>query len=370
MTGATCHPSHVWSPAAPLSIDPQQRRTLETWLRAHNTPVNVATRASIVLLAAEGKSNNAIAKQLGTTRVSVIEWRRRFAAEGLESLGKVRPGRGRPRQLTDDKVTEVIHLTLNTQPQGTTHWSCRQMAKKVGVSPATVQRIWHEHRIYPHKVRTFKVSKDPDFLTKLTDVVGLYLNPPDRAIVLCLDEKSMIQALDRTQPGLPIKPGKAGTMTHDYKRHGTTNLYAALNILDGVVVGQCTAHHRHQELLSFLRRLDRQFPKSKDLHIVLDNASSHLHANVGAWLDAHPRFRLHFVPTGSSWLNMVEGVFGDLTKRRLRRGSFCSVPALIAAIQEYLAARNQDPKPFVWTASVASILAKLRDCMVISETIH
>lgn len=360
----------MWSAAAPLSINPDQRRTLETWVRAHNTPVSVATRASIVLLAADGLSNNAVAKKVGVTRVSVIEWRRRFEVEGVGCLGKVRSGRGRPRQISDEKVLEIIHLTLNTKPEGATQWSCRGMATKAGVSSATVQRIWHEHRIYPHKVRTFKVSKDPRFLEKLTDVVGLYLNPPDRAIVLCVDEKSMIQALDRTQPGLPLKPGKAGTMTHDYKRHGITNLYAALNILDGVVVGQCTARHRHQEFLGLLRRLDREFPKSKDLHLVLDNASSHLHANVSAWLDAHPRFYLHFVPTGSSWLNMVEGVFGDLTKKQLRRGSFSSVPSLIAAIEDYLAARNQEPKPFVWTASVASILAKLRDCMPVSETIH
>jgi transposase len=257
-------------------------------------------------------------------------------------------------------VAEIVHLTLNTMPEGATHWSCRTMAKRVGVSSATVQRIWNEHRIYPHKVRTFKRSRDPLFVEKLTDVVGLYMNPPDNAVVLCVDEKTMIQALDRTQPGLPIKPGKAGTMTHDYKRNGTVDLYAALEILSGEVLGQCTARHRHQEFLSFMRKLDRGFPKSLDMHVVLDNSSTHSHPNVRAWLDAHPRFHLHFVPTGSSWLNMVEGVFADLTKKRLQRGAFSSIDALVKAIIDYLDHRNRDAKPFVWTASVDSILAKLR----------
>jgi transposase len=320
----------------------------------------VSTRARIILGAADGRSNNAIANECGITRVTVIEWRKRFAAEGVEALGKVRPGRGRPRTVSPAKVTEIVHLTLNTLPEAATHWSCRTMARRAGVSSATVQRIWNEHRIYPHKVRTFKRSRDPLFVEKLSDVVGLYINPPDNAAVLCLDEKTMIQALDRTQPGLPLRPGKAGTMTHDYKRNGTVDLYAALDILSGEVVGQCTARHRHQEFLSFLRKLDREFPKALDLHVVLDNSSTHSHPNVGAWLDAHPRFHLHFVPTSSSWLNMVEGVFADLTKKRLQRGSFASIDALVKAIVDYLEHRNLDPKPFVWTASVDSILAKLR----------
>ena len=360
----------MWSPAAPLVVSAEQRRTLEAWTRAHTTPKIVDTRARIVLAAAEGKSNNAIASELEVTRTSVIAWRKRFAAEGVESLGRVRPGRGRPRTITAAIVAKIVHLTLNTVPEGATHWSCRTMAKQAGVSPASVQRVWREHRLYPHRVSTFKVSKDPQFLEKLTDVVGLYMNPPDNAAVLCIDEKTMIQALDGTQPGLPLKRGKAGTMTHDYKRHGTIDLFAALNILDGEVVGQCTARHRHQEFLQFLRKLDREFPKSLDLHLVLDNSSTHSEASVRAWLDAHPRFRLHFVPTSSSWLNLVESVFADLTKRRLRRGTFPSLDHLIAAIIDYLDVRNQDPKPFVWTASVESILAKLRGCMPITETIH
>jgi transposase len=360
----------MWSAAAPLEVTSEQRRTLEAWCRAPSTPQAVSTRASVILKAAEGRSNNAIAKEVGITRVSVIEWRKRFASEGVDCLGKVRAGRGRPRTIGDNTVAQIIQLTLNTTPAEATHWSCRTMAARVGVSSASVQRVWSEHRIYPHRVSTFKISKDPDFLEKLTDVVGLYMNPPDNAAVLCVDEKTMIQALDRTQPGLPIKPGKAGTMTHDYKRNGTVDLYAALNILSGEVVGQCTARHRHQEFLSFLRKLDREFPKSLELHVVLDNSSTHKHPNVRAWLDSRPRFHLHFVPTSSSWLNMVEGVFADLTKRRLRRGAFVSVDALITAIVGYLDHRNTEPKPFVWTASVADILAKLRDCKVSAETIH
>jgi transposase len=360
----------MWSSAPPLSLSSEQRHILDTWSRAHSTPRNIVTRADIILRAAEGRSNNAIAKELGVTRVSVIEWRRRFAAEGVDCLGKVREGRGRPKSIPAEKVTEIIHLTLNTTPVGATQWSCRTMAKQVGVSPATVQRIWHEQRIYPHKVRTFKISTDPKFLEKLTDVVGLYMSPPDKAVVLCVDEKSQIQALDRTQPGLPIKPGKAGTMTHDYKRNGTINLFAALNILDGQVVGLCTERHRHQEFLRFLRQLDREFPKPLSLHLVLDNYGTHGHANVKAWLAAHPRFHLHFVPTSSSWLNMVEGIFADLTKTALKRGSFPSIDALVAAILAYLDHRNLDSQPFFWTATVEEILAKLRDCKAIIETFH
>ena len=350
----------MWSAATPLAVSPVQRRTLEVWTRAHNTPRVVSTRAHIILLAAEGRSNNAIASELEVTRTTVIEWRRRFAAEGVECLGKVRPGRGRPRTINAATVAKIVHLALNTVPKGATHWSCRTMATRVGVSSASVQRVWREHRIYPHRVSTFKVSTDPQFLEKLTDVVGLYMNPPDNAAVLCIDEKTMIQALDRSQPGLPLKRGKAGTMTHDYQRHGTIDLFAALNILDGEVVGQCTPRHRHQEFLRFLRKLDCEFPSYLDLHLVLDNSSTHSEVSVRAWLDAHPRFKLHFVPTSSSWLNLVESVFADLTKRRLRRGTFPSLDHLVKAIIEYLDHRNRDPKPFVWTASVDSILAKLR----------
>lgn len=244
------------------------------------------------------------------------------------------------------------------------------MAKAQGVSPATIQRIWDAHGLKPHRVRSFKLSRDPRFVEKLTDVVGLYLNPPEKAVVLCVDEKSQIQALDRTQPGLPMKRGRCGTMTHDYKRHGTTTLFAALDVLEGKVIGQCLARHRHQEFLKFLRRLDREFSRRLDLHLILDNYGTHTHPTVQAWLDAHPRFRLHFTPTSSSWLNLVERWFRELTQKRIRRGVFHSVDDLKLAIDEYLRVHNRDPKPFVWTASVQSITDKINRCKVISETLH
>jgi len=244
------------------------------------------------------------------------------------------------------------------------------MAKMQGVSPATVQRIWHAHGLQPHRVKTFKLSRDPQFAEKLTDVVGLYLNPPDKAIVLCVDEKSQIQALERTQPGLPMKNGRCGTITHDYKRNGTTTLFAALNVLEGKVIGQCLPRHRHQEFLRFLRCLDRQFPRELPLHLILDNYGTHTHPKVNQWLAGHPRFHLHFTPTSSSWLNLVERWFRELTEKRIRRGTFSSVRELVHAIYEFLDASNQDPKPFVWTASVNAILEKVGGCKVILETLH
>ena len=244
------------------------------------------------------------------------------------------------------------------------------MAEVQGVSPATVQRIWDAHGLQPHRVETFKLSRDPQFVEKLTDVVGLYLNPPDKAVVLCVDEKSQIQALDRTQPGLPMKRGRCGTMTHDYKRHGTTTLFAALNVLEGTVIGQCLPRHRHQEFLKFLRRLDREFPKDLALHLIVDNYGTHKHENVQRWLDRHARFQLHFTPTSSSWLNLVERWFREITGKRIRRGVFHSVKDLIQAIEEYLDTYNQDPRPFVWTASVDAILRKVGRCKAVLETLH
>jgi transposase len=244
------------------------------------------------------------------------------------------------------------------------------MAKAQGISPATVQRIWDAHGLQPHRVRTFKLSRDKKFVEKLTDVVGLYLNPPDKAVVLCVDEKSQIQALQRTQPGLPMKKGRCGTLTHDYKRNGTTTLFAALNLLEGRVIGDCMERHRHQEFLKFLRRLHREFPPRLDLHLILDNYGTHKHPKVKQWLMRHPRFRLHFIPTSSSWLNLLERWFGQLTQKRIRRGSFHSVPELTQAIEDYLHAYNHNPKPFVWTASVESILEKIKRCKAIYETLH
>lgn len=360
----------MWEAAAPLKISSDDRRLLETWARGHNTPLSLATRCHIVLRAAKGIPNRRIAQDLQVSRPTVILWRERFEAGGAAALTKIEKGRGRKRTIPADKVKAIVEATLQTPPPGATHWSCRTMAKAQGVSAATVQRIWDDHGLQPHRVETFKLSRDRKFVEKLTDVVGLYLNPPEKAAVLCLDEKSQVQALDRTQPGLPLKKGRCGTMTHDYKRHGTTSLFAALNMLDGKVIGQCQARHRHQEFLKFLRHLDREMPKELTLHLILDNYGTHNHEKVRAWLAKHPRFQLHFVPTSSSWLNMVERWFRELTDKRLRRGSFASVDDLIAAIEEFLKTWNEDPKPFVWTASLESILEKLARCKAIYETLH
>ncbi len=351
-------------------ISEEQRLVLERWVTAHSTPQSVALRARIVLLAAAGESNSEIARRLAVSRPTVIMWRERFAAGGSAALAEVRPGRGRRSSISAAKVKAIVAATTQTVPPGETHWSCRTMAKAQGVSPATVQRIWDAHGLQPHRTRTFKLSNDPLFFEKLTDVVGLYLNPPEKALVLCVDEKSQIQALDRAQPSLPLKPGRAGTMTHDYKRNGTTTLFAALSTLDGSVIGQCLPRHRHQEFLKFLRTLDREFPPDLDLHLILDNYQTHKHTTVTAWLAKHPRFHLHFTPTSSSWLNLVERWFRDLTEKALRRGVFHSVPDLIAAIEEFLDAHNQDPKPFVWTASVVTILEKVGRCKAVLETLQ
>ncbi len=287
-------------------------------------------------------------------------WRagRQFRHRTACSRRRVRRGRGRKPTISQEKVAEIVEATLHSKPEGQTHWSCRTLAKAMGVSPATVARIWDQHNLKPWRVETFKLSNDKRFLEKLTDVVGLYLNPPEKAVVLCV-EKSQIQALDRTQPSLPIKRGRAGTMTHDYKRNVTTTLFAAPSMLDGQVIGQCLPRHRHQEFLKFLRTLDSEFPAELDLHLILDNYGTHTHENVKTWLAKHPRFHLHFIPTSSSWLNLIERWFRELTDKRIRRGVFHSVPDLIAAIEAYLAAYNQDAKPFVWTAEVEKIMEKI-----------
>jgi transposase len=352
----------------PISID--QRRTLEVWVRAHNTPQSIALRAKIVLLAADGLSNVQITRETGVSRPTVILWRKRFLQGGPEAIATILPGRGRPATYTTEQVQRIVEATTQTKPPGATHWSTRSMAKAQGISKATVQRIWSAHGLQPHRTKRFKLSSDRRFSEKLTDVVGLYLNPPDKAIVLCVDEKSQIQALQRTQPGLPMKKGRCGTMTHDYKRHGTTTLFAALNILDGRVIGECMTKHRHQEFLRFLRRLDREFPKETPLHLIVDNYGTHKQPRVKAWLEKHPRFTLHFTPTSSSWLNLVERWFRDLTEKRVRRGSFESASELIAAIEDYMAVSNAHPKPFVWYKSAHAILDKVNRCKVIYETLH
>lgn len=358
------------SAAVDIVVSEEQRTLLERWVAAQKTPQSVALRARIVLLAAAGQSNCQIARALRVSRPTVIMWRARFAAEGPPALTETKPGRGRKPSISAAKVRAIVQATTQSRPPGQTHWSCRTMAKAQGVSPATVQRIWDAHGLKPHRVRTFKLSNDPRFSEKLTDVVGLYLNPPEKAIVLCVDEKSQIQALDRTQPSLPVKRGRAGTLSHDYTRNGTTTLFAALELLEGRVVGQCLPRHRHQEFLKFLRHLDREFPGERDLHLIVDNYRTHKHANVNAWLAKHPRFQLHFIPTSSSWLNLVERWFRELTDKAIRRGVFHSVRDLIEAIQTYLDAHNDDPKPFVWTASIDSILEKVGRCKAVLETVH
>jgi len=345
------------------------REQLERWAAAHGTPQQVALRCRIVLAAADGQTNLAIAAVSGVDVKTVSLWRGRFVERGPEGLWEIAPGRGRKPRYSARKIKAIVQATLLTKPEGMTQWSCRQMAQAQGVSKSTVSNIWRSHNLKPHRVKSFKLSRDARFLEKLTDVVGLYLNPPDQALVLCIDEKTQIQALDRTQPGLPMKKGRLGTMTHDYKRNGTTCLFAALEVLQGKVIGQCYVRHRHQEFLKFLRRLDAEFPGNVALHLVMDNYGTHKHPNVQAWLKRHPRFVPHFVPTSSSWLNLVERWFGELTSKAVRRGSFASVADLESAIAKFLDAWNENPKPFVWTATVESIQAKLARCRQTLEQI-
>jgi transposase len=344
-------------------------RQLDQWIAAYHTPQQVVQRSRIILLAAKGETDLNIADELNINRKSVALWRQRFIEQGVDTLWEIAPGRGRKPTYSADKVKSIVDSTLQTKPKGMTHWSCRLMAEAQGISKATVNRIWQSHNIKPHLVKNFKVSRDARFLEKLTDVVGLYLNPPVKAIVLCVDEKSQIQALDRTQPGLPWKKGRCGTTTHDYKRHGTTTLFAALEFLEGKVVGFCSARHRHQEFLKFLRRLDREFPGDVALHLVMDNYGTHKTPEVQAWMRKHPRFISHFVPTSSSWLNLAERWFGELTRKRIRRGTFVSVGDLQCAITEFLNAWNENPKPFVWTATVEAIVTKLARCRQTLEQI-
>lgn len=336
------------------------REVLDRVAGSVSAPYRDVTRARVLLAAADGVANSVIAARYEVTAVTVRAWRTEFTEKGLTEWGTVKKGRGRKATISDEQVSEIVRLTTQEKPKGHTHWSCRTMAARVGVSPATVQRIWHDLGLAPHRLDTFKVSNDPRFTEKLIDVVGLYLNPPEQAIVLCMDEKSSIQALDRTQASLPMVKGRAGTMTHDYKRNGTTTLFAALNVLTGLVIGKCLPRHRHQEFLVFLKEINRRVARGKDIHLILDNYGTHTKPEVVAWLEKHPRFHLHFTPTSSSWLNLVERWFRELTTRRLKRGSFASVAELIDAIEDYIAHHNDDPKPFVWTKTADEILTKVR----------
>lgn len=334
-------------------------KQLEQWAKAHGTPQQVVMRSRIGLEAATGRSDQAIATALEVNRHTVRLWRQRIDQEGISTVWQIASGRGRKARYGVRKRDRIIRTTLQKRPAGQTHWSCRTMAAVHGVSKNTVNRLWQLHNLKPHLHKTFKLSRDPKFMEKLTDVVGLYLNPPQKAVVICVDEKSQIQALDRTQPGLPLKKGRCGTYTHDYKRNGTTTLFAALNLLDGKVIGQCQNRHRHQEWLKFMRRLDREFPAELTLHVVMDNYGTHKAPAVKAWLAKHPRFVCHFTPTSSSWLNLVERWFRELTDKAIRRGVFVSVPDLQNKITEFLAAWNDNPRPFVWTATVGEIMQKL-----------
>jgi transposase len=323
-----------------------------------------------VLGAAAGRPNHALAKELGISRPTLLLWRQRYTEAGVAGLLKDAPRPGRKKRIRPEKVEAIVNATLQTTPPDATHWSVRTLAKRQRVSPATVHRIWQAHNLQPHRVETFKLSRDPDFVRKLRDIVGLYVNPPAQALVLSVDEKSQIQALDRTQPILPLRPGIPARQTHDYARHGTTTLFAALHILEGHVIERCQARHPHTEFIAFLDTIDRQTPRRQDLHLILDNYGTHKHPTVKAWLTAHPRFHFHFTPTGASWLNLVERFFAEITRKRLRRGTFRSVSALIAAIRRYVREHNNDPRPFIWTATASAILRKIKRCKEALETGH
>jgi len=344
--------------AIAINLTPEEQANLESTVRSAVAAVRDVQRARIVLQAAAGKENREIAAQMGLSMHTVSLWRRRFAEKGLSGL-RDRAGRGRRQTYGPETVAAVVETTLTTTPDNATQWSTRTLARRAGLSHVTVHRIWRAHQLKPHLVKTFKLSTDPHFSEKLRDVVGLYLNPPEHALVLSVDEKSGVQALDRSQPGLPLKKGRCGTLTHDYKRHGTTTLFAALEVLEGEVIGACLPRHRHQEFLKFLNLIDRSTPMDLDLHLILDNYATHKHQKVKEWLVRHPRFHLHFIPTSSSWLNVVEGFFAELTIKRLRRGVFRSVLQLIQAIDAYLEEYNQNPKPFCWTKTADEILDKL-----------
>src|SRR5713226_267453 len=353
-----------------VNLSMEDHAQLIQWESAHSTPQQVALRCRLVLATAGGRPDLEVAAVYGVNRHTAALWRGRVHTAGIGAVWEIQAGRGRKPKYDVKKRDGLIAATLQTKPKGVTHWSCRSMAKAQGVSKNTVNRLWQLHNLKPHQSHTFKLSRDPRFVEKLTDVVGLYLNPPQQAIVLCVDEKSQIQALDRTQPGLPMKKGRCGTMTHDYKRNGTTSLFAALEVLQGHVIGQCYERHRHQEFLQSLRRLDQEFPGEIRLHLVMDNYGTHKQPRVQAWLKRHPRFVPHFVPTSSSWLNLVERWFGELTSKRIRRGSFRSVEDFEKAITEFLAAWNENPKPFIWTATIESIVEKLSRCRQTLEQIR
>jgi transposase len=360
----------MWDSAASLRMAAEQKAQLEAWVRAPATPQKIVLRSQICLLAHEGKANRQIARELRTSRPTVLLWRKQFAQAGPPGLEHEPPRQPSAQRLDEQLVKKIVDTTLQSTPPDATHWSTRTLGRHLKISHMTVARVWDSHGLQPHRVRTFKLSRDKQFVEKLTDVVGLYLNPPDKAVVLCVDEKSQIQALDRTQPGLPLKRGRCGTMTHDYVRHGTTTLFAALNVLEGTVIGGCFDRHRHDEFLRFLRQVDRETSPEVQLHLVVDNYATHKHPKVQRWLKRHRRFHLHFTPTSSSWLNLVERWFGEITRKRIRRGTFQSVKDLVETIHQYIRHNNENPKPFVWTKRVNEILNKVGHCKAATVTAH
>ena len=349
--------------AATIELTEHERKKLEQYVRSTSTSVRLVERSKIVLLAAQGNNNQMIAEQLGIGHNKVSRWRNRYAQGGLSHIEKDLPrGRnhGGKNTLSQTRLrNKVIRMTTQELPANATHWTTRTLAKELNTTHTFVHRVWKSVGLKPHLVKTFKVSNDPNFEQKLHDVVGLYLDPPQNAVVLSVDEKSSIQALDRTQPGLPIKKGRCGTMTHDYKRHGTSTLFAALNVATGQVIGETYQRHRHQEFLKFLRKVERETPKDKELHVIVDNYSTHKHEKVKNWLKRHKRIELHFIPTSSSWLNLVERFFGVITQKRIRRGVFTSVAELNQALSDFIEQHNENPKPFVWTKTAAEILEKV-----------
>lgn len=355
-------------PAPALQLNESQRRELLRLSRHRAVPQSIALRAKIVLGAAEGAPNKALARQLSTTLPTVLLWRRRYEEQGLSGIVQDQPRPGRPKRISSEQEAAIVEATIRTTPNDATHWSVRTMARSQGVSAATVHRIWRKHKLQPHRVESFKFSSDPEFVPKVRDIVGLYLNPPDRALVLSVDEKSQIQALDRTQPILPLRPGLPERQTHDYERHGTTTLFAALNVLEGTVIGQCQPRHRHQEFIRFLDKIEAATDTSLDIHLVLDNYATHKHPVVKTWFREHPRYHVHFTPTSSSWLNQVERWFAEITRKRIRRGTFRSVRELVRAIQDYIRVNNHNPAPFQWVAKASAIIRKVRKYKRTSET--
>lgn len=343
-----------------LYVSPANRARLRAIVNDRNSTRKAVWRAEIVLATADGHGTNEIMRRTGMSKPTVWRWQERYIDEGIDGLlrDKTRPSRVPP--LSDDIKLAVLKKTASETPANATHWSRALMAKAIGISPSSVGRIWREAGLKPHRINTFKVSNDPEFEEKVVDVVGLYMNPPDKAMVLCIDEKSQIQALDRTQPGLPMKKGRAQTMTHDYKRHGTTTLFAALDVKTGIVIGECQPRHRAKEFIRFLKKIDRAVKKGIELHLIMDNYATHKTPAVKTWLAKHPRFKVHFIPTSSSWLNLVERFFAEITGKRIRRGAFASVAELEAAIDDYLIDHNATAKPYVWTKTAADILARER----------